>query len=28
SESEGDGNEAQIKALLQSIQSFPSNLGK
>ncbi|CAH3602504.1 hypothetical protein AI2694V1_1740 [Enterobacter cloacae] len=27
SESEGDGNEAQINALLQSIKSFPSNLG-
>ncbi len=28
SESEGDGNEAQINALLESIKSFPSNLGK
>lgn len=27
SESEGDGNEAQINALLQSIKYFPSNLG-
>lgn len=27
SESEGDGNEAQINALLQSIKSFPYNLG-
>ncbi|MBW1213649.1 HK97 family phage prohead protease [Pantoea allii] len=28
SESGGDENEAQINALLQSIKSFPSNLGK
>ncbi|EKK4082784.1 HK97 family phage prohead protease [Cronobacter dublinensis] len=28
SESEGDGNEAQINALLESIKSFPFNLGK